>query len=66
MQEGEGQALFCSPATPHYSRDSWDDPPLTLRTLQPMGNSSPVMEIADSNNITALTPQATFYTRFIL
>jgi len=27
VQELEGQALFGSPATPHSSRDSWDDPP---------------------------------------
>ena len=57
VQELEGQALFGSPATPHSSRDSWDDPPLTLRILQPMDNSSPAMEIADINNITGLTPQ---------
>lgn len=55
VQELEGQALFGSPATPHSSRDSWDDPPLISRTLQPMDNSSPAMEIAD--NITSLTPQ---------
>jgi len=56
VQELEGQALFGSPATPFCSRDSWDDPPLTLSTLQPMDNSSPAMEIADIN-ITGLTPQ---------
>jgi len=52
----EGQALSCSPATTQSSRDSWDDPPPTLRTLQPMDNSSSAMEIADIN-ITGLTPQ---------
>ena len=57
MQEVEGQALLYSPATTHCNRDSWDDPPLTLRTLQPMDNSSSAMEIADINNITRLTPQ---------
>jgi hypothetical protein len=56
VQELESQALFSSPATPHSSRDSWDDPPLTLRTLQPMDNSSPAMGIADID-ITGLTPQ---------
>ena len=56
MQEAEGQALFGSPATTHTSRDSWDDPPLTLRTLQPTDNSSPAREIADIN-ITGLPPQ---------
>jgi len=49
VQELEGQALFGSP---HSSRDSWDDPPLTLRTLYPMDNSSQV-----DINITSLTPQ---------
>jgi hypothetical protein len=44
VQEVEGQAFVDSPAaTSHCSRDSWD-------------NSSPAIEIADSN-ITALTPQ---------
>jgi hypothetical protein len=44
VQELEGQAFFGSPAaTPHSSRDSWD-------------NSSSATEIADIN-ITALTPQ---------
>jgi len=52
VQGVEGQALFCSPATTHSSRDSWDDPPLTLRTLQPMDNSSPAMETADINLLT--------------
>jgi len=33
MQEVEGQAVFCSPATTHSSRDSWDDPLLNLRKL---------------------------------
>ena len=56
MQELEVQALFGLPATPHSSRDSWDDPPLTLRTLQPMDNLSSAMEISDIN-ITDLTPQ---------
>jgi hypothetical protein len=56
VQDLEGQALFGSPATPHSSRDSWDDLPLTLRTLQPMDNSSSAMDIADVN-ITGLTPQ---------
>jgi hypothetical protein len=56
VQELEGQALFGSPATPHCSRDSWDDPPLTSRTLQPKDDSSPAVEIADFN-ITGLTPQ---------
>ena len=49
MQELEGKAPFGSPATPHSVRDSWDDPPLTLGTLQLMDNSSPVMDIADIN-----------------
>jgi hypothetical protein len=44
VQELEGEAIFGSPATPHSSRDSWDDPPLTVRTLQ-----SPAMEIVDTN-----------------
>jgi len=57
VQELVGQALFGSLATVHSSRDSWDDQPLTLRTLQPMDNSSPAMEIADINNITGSTPQ---------
>jgi len=57
VQELEGQALFGSLATVHCHRDSWDDLPLTLRTLQPMDNSFPAMEIADINNITGLTPQ---------
>jgi hypothetical protein len=56
VQELEAQALFGPPATPHSSRDSWDDPPLTLRTLQPMDSLSPAMEIADIN-IAGLTPQ---------
>jgi hypothetical protein len=55
-QDLEGQALFSSPATSHSSRDSWDDLPLTLRTLQPMDNSSSAMDIADVN-ITGLTHQ---------
>jgi len=45
--ELEGRGLFGSTATPHSSRDTWDNPPLTLRTLQPMDISSPAMEIAD-------------------
>ena len=56
VQELEGQALFGSPTTPHSSRDSWEDSPLTLRTLQPIDNSSPAMEIVDIN-ITGLTTQ---------
>jgi hypothetical protein len=56
VQELEGQALFGSPATTHSSCDYWDDPPQTSRTLQPMDNSSPAMDIADIN-ITGLTPQ---------
>jgi len=56
VQELEGEALFGSPATAHSSRDSWDDPPINLRTLQPMDNSSPAVEIADIN-ITGLTTQ---------
>ena len=56
VQESEGQALFGSPATPHSSRNTQDDPPLTLCTLQPMDNLSPAMEIAHIN-ITGLTPQ---------
>ena len=56
MQDLEGQALFGSPAKPHSSRDSWDDLPLTLRTLQPMDSSSPVVDIAEIN-VTGLTPQ---------
>jgi hypothetical protein len=58
VQVLEGQAPFGSPATSHSSRDSWDVPPLTLRTLQLMDNSSPAMEIADTN-IADLTPQQT-------
>jgi hypothetical protein len=52
VQELDGQALFGS----HSSRDSWDEPPPTLRTLQPMDISSPAIEFADIN-ITGLTPQ---------
>jgi hypothetical protein len=51
LQELESQALFGSPSTPHSSCDSWEDPPLTLRTLQ-----SPAMEIVDTNT-TFLTIQ---------
>jgi hypothetical protein len=47
VQELGGQAFFGPPVTPHSSRDSWNDPPLTSRTLQPTHNSSPAMEIAD-------------------
>jgi hypothetical protein len=54
--ELEGQGLFGSTATPHYSRGTWDNPPLTLRSLQLMDSLSPAMEIADIN-ITGLTPQ---------
>ena len=56
MQELECEALFGSPATPRSIRDSWDDPPLASRTLQPMDNSSPAVEISDIN-ITGLTPR---------
>ena len=47
VQEVEGQALFGSAATTHSSRDFRDDPPLSVRTLQPTDSSSPAMEIAD-------------------
>jgi hypothetical protein len=56
VQELEGKAPFGSPATPHSICDSWDDPPLTLGSMQPMDNSSLVMDIADIY-ITGLTPQ---------
>ena len=39
-------SIFGTPAMPHASRDSRDDPPLTLHTLQRMENSSPATEIA--------------------
>ena len=49
-------SIFGIPATPHASRDSRDDPQLTLHTLQQMENSSPATANADIN-ITGLLPQ---------
>jgi len=64
VQELECQTLFCSPATAHSSRDSWDDPQ-QLYTLCCRWTLRPQQRKLLTLILLFNTP-ATFYTCFIL